>query len=38
MLSLDYARAYVDELQRLANRPRPVTTTGLRWLLDRVAR
>lgn len=38
MLSLDYARAYVDELQRIANRPRPMTTTGLRRLLNRIAR
>ncbi|GEM_PF-5417255 len=38
MLTLEYARAYVEELQRVANRPRPTSTTGLRRLLHRIVR
>ncbi len=39
MVTLEYARAYVDEMQRLASRPRPVATeSGLRKLLRRTAR
>lgn len=38
MVTLEYARAYVDEMQRLASRPRPAATpSGLRRLLSRRA-
>jgi len=38
MVTLEYARAYVDEMQRLVGSPRPATTpSGLRRLLSRRA-
>ena len=38
MLTLEYARAYTDELQRVANRSRTSTPTALRRLLHRITR
>lgn len=38
MLTLEYARAYTDELQRVANRSRLTSPTALARLLDRIKR
>ena len=38
MLTLEYARAYTDELQRVANRSRSTTPTALARLLHRIVR
>lgn len=38
MLTLEYARAYTDELQRVANRSRLISPTALTRLLHRIKR
>lgn len=38
MVTLEYARAYVDELQRVANRPRRVAPSSWQRLVARAKR